>query len=72
MKITRKSEVSGITRTMDLDITVAEVMQWEGGKPAQYAFPNLTADQREFIMTGTTADEWDAMCTELEARENES
>jgi hypothetical protein len=27
----------------------------------QDAFPDLTADQREFIMTGITPEEWDQM-----------
>jgi hypothetical protein len=28
--------------------------------------PNLTADEREFIMTGITPDEWDAAFEDLD------
>ena len=31
------------------------------GAHIQDAFPNLTADQREFLMTGATPEEWDAI-----------
>ena len=32
----------------------------------QDAFPNLSADQREFIQTGILASEWDAMFSDDE------
>jgi hypothetical protein len=32
---------------------------WEHGKFAQDAFPDLTADQREQVMTGTHSECWD-------------
>jgi hypothetical protein len=32
---------------------------WERGVPAQIAFPQLNASDREFIITGMTDDEWD-------------
>ena len=59
MEITRKSEVSGITRTMDLDVTLDNFREWERGVPSQGAFPSCTPDQREFIMTGIAKEEWD-------------
>jgi hypothetical protein len=31
---------------------------WENGTLIQLAMPNLTPDQREFIMTGVTSEEW--------------
>lgn len=37
---------------------------WHGGQMIQDAFPELSPDQREFIMTGTTPAEWDAMFEE--------
>lgn len=33
---------------------------WEHGTFAQVAFPHLTADQREQVMTGTHPECWDA------------
>ena len=31
---------------------------WQNGKSIQNAMPYLTADEREFIMTGITPEEW--------------
>ena len=59
MLITRKSVMSGITRTRDIDVTETQLANWEQGMLIQNAMPNLSADDREFIMTGITAEEWD-------------
>jgi hypothetical protein len=59
MQITRKSILTGETRTLDLPVTVEQVADWEGGMLAQYAFPHLTPVQREFVMTGITEEEWE-------------
>jgi len=61
MKVTRKSQASGETRTMDLDITPQQLLDYEKGMKIQYAFPNLTTSEREFFMTGITEEEWNAM-----------
>lgn len=58
MLITRKSQASGIARTLDLPITAEQMSNYNAGVLIQHAFPNLTADQREFILTGITAEEW--------------
>lgn len=58
MKITRKSQISGTMNTMDLDVTEAQVIEFESGVFVQDAFPNLTAGEREFILTGITPEEW--------------
>jgi hypothetical protein len=60
MIISRKSPFSGKTNTMDIDVTQEQIIDWEAGELIQYGMPNLTADEREFIMTGITADEWEA------------
>jgi hypothetical protein len=61
MKVTRKSQASGETRTMDLDITPQQLLDYEKGMKIQYAFPNLTTAEREFFMTGITEEEWNTM-----------
>lgn len=58
MKITRKSQISGAMNTMELDITEAQVIEFESGVFVQDAFPNLNAGEREFILTGITPEEW--------------
>ena len=59
MKITRTSMFTGVTRTLDLPITEAQLSAWESGTLIQVAMPQLSADDREFVMTGVTAEEWD-------------
>ena len=51
---------SGIERTLELPITLAEYHAWESGTLIQDAMPELSADQREFVMTGLTSEEWDS------------
>lgn len=66
MLITRTSTLSGITRTLDLDVTPAQVDRYTaGGVLIQDAFPQLAKEQREFIKTGITAKEWDEMFIEV-------
>jgi hypothetical protein len=59
MLITRKSPFSGKTNTMEIDVSDAQLEDWQSGTLIQRAMPNLTADEREFIMTGITGKEWD-------------
>ena len=58
MEITRKSSATGKRRTLDLPITDAQIAKYHNGALVQDAFPHLTADQREFIISGATAEEW--------------
>jgi hypothetical protein len=66
MLVTKKSFISGIERTLEIPVTQEELDNWKGGMLAQEAFPNLTADQREFIMTGVTPEEWEETMKEDE------
>jgi hypothetical protein len=60
MLIERRSPVSGVLRSLELNITPDQYFLWEtGGVCIQNAMPNLTNDEREFIMTGITAEEWE-------------
>ena len=61
MKIKRISPISGIEHTMDLNVTGKQIVAWEKGELIQNVFPHLTPDEREFIKTGITHDEWDQM-----------
>ena len=58
MQITKTSVHSGITRTLDLDVTFEEIAAWQAGELIQVACPRLGADAREFIKTGMTPREW--------------
>ena len=54
MKITRTSMFSGIERTLDIPCTPEQITEWQEGALIQTAMPQLSADQREFVMTGVT------------------
>lgn len=60
MLVTRTSIFSGVTRTINLPITVAQLLLYNSGTLIQDAFPSLTTRQREFFKTGVTSEEWDA------------
>jgi hypothetical protein len=59
MLISRKSPFSGEIHDMEIPVTEEQLWAWEAGELIQNAMPNLTPDQREFIMTGITPSEWD-------------
>jgi hypothetical protein len=58
MTITKKSMMTGKLNTMTLNITMAQLEAWKGGVLIQQAMPDLSPAEREFIMTGTTDEEW--------------
>lgn len=60
MEITRKSAITGIIRTLEIDITEDQLRRWLNKEGLiQHIMPNISDDEREFIMTGITAEEWD-------------
>ena len=60
MKITRTSPFSNLTNVMDINVTQEQYLAWLDGTLIQDAMPNISADEREFIMTGITPEEWDS------------
>ena len=60
MKVTRKSMLTGVERTREINTSVAQMELWKGGRLIQQAMPQLSADDREFVKTGITASEWAA------------
>jgi hypothetical protein len=62
MKITKVSQLSGIEHTLELNITSEELMRVENRhyttELIQNIVPQLTMDEREFLMTGITESEW--------------
>ncbi len=71
MQITRTSTLSGITRSLEIPCTEEQMAAYKNGALIQVAFPNLTADQREFILTGITGDEWDELFRETDELDGE-
>lgn len=68
MLITKTSELSGKTNSMNLPVTEPQlddfVNRKERGLLVQNIFPHLTPDQREFLLTGVTPEEWNAVFPE--------
>ena len=61
MELTRQSRLTGRINTMEIPVTSEQLEVYGRGiRLIQDAFPNLTPDQREFILTGITPEEWDA------------
>lgn len=58
MKITKQSQLSGKTNTMELDITNEQLVKYDNGELIQNVFPNMNADEREFLKSGITPKEW--------------
>ena len=71
MNITRKSPITGITRTKEIDVTIDQILAWEMGELLQNAMPHLSADDREFVKTGITGEEWDQLFGGAEESEQE-
>jgi hypothetical protein len=61
MLITRTSNFSNIKRIFDLSITREQYLSWKNGELIQDAFPQLNSDDREFLMTGCTPEEWEVI-----------
>ena len=59
MLIEKQSMLTGVRRIVDMPITSEQFNNWQGGMLIQDAMSNLTDDQREFIVSGITAKEWE-------------
>jgi hypothetical protein len=63
--VTKVSPLTGKPGSMVLPLNILQFhsayIKWSGGEVVQSAFPGLNADQREFIMTGYTPADWEAM-----------
>ncbi len=61
MVVVAVSALSGEKHAMPLDIPEAQVYDWVNGASIQDAMPHLSPEDREFLMTGITAKEWDSI-----------
>lgn len=63
--IARKSPFTGKVNQMTINLSEEEfnrrATKWQAGELIQNAFPMLSADEREFIKTGITPEEWESM-----------
>jgi len=66
MSVTRYSIVSARDNTMELDVTQEMLDEWQAGAKIQDVMPHLSADEREFLISGLLPHEFDALCTDWE------
>ncbi len=68
--IEKTSDLSGKLTEMLIGINFNDFVKafkaWDSGELIQNAFPTLSADEREFIKTGITPQEWEAVFGEEE------
>lgn len=59
MQVTKQSRISGKISSMDLNITSEQLDRVNLGiELIQNIVPHLSSDEREFLITGITPDEW--------------
>lgn len=64
MLVTKKSPMTGKDNTLDLDITpeqLAEIETRGRARLIQEIVPHLSDAEREFLLTGYTQEDWNAM-----------
>ena len=61
MIITRRSKFTGALNMMDLDITQEQLDEWLDGALIQDVMPELNDEEREFLITGATKEEWESI-----------
>lgn len=61
LDVTNTSNFSGREHTVRIKATPCQFTRWNSGALIQDAFPNLTLDEREFIMSGITKEEWNEL-----------
>ena len=54
MKITRVSPLTGRSVTLEIDVSNEQIKEWTNGGLIQDIMPHLTAEDREFIISGCT------------------
>jgi len=53
-----KSMLTGNITTREIPVTDEQLAQWSQGALIQDVMPDVSADDREFIKTGITPEEW--------------
>ena len=59
MLVRKTSLLTGVERVREMDVTQEQLQRWALGEKIQNVFPHLSVDDREFIMTGITGEEWE-------------
>lgn len=76
MQITKVSQATGIEHTREIDVDPLAYFMWESRQSLpvvfiQNIFLHLSADDREFLISGTTPEEWDELFPDVEEDEED-
>ena len=52
---------------MELNVTQAQIDDWQGGELIQNVMPHLSDEEREFLISGMTPAEWNNFVSECAA-----
>jgi len=66
MLIEKKSPISGKMNSMELPVTEAQLEAHRNGEYAQNVFSTLSAEEREFLISGITPKEWSDLFGNME------
>lgn len=64
MQVQRTSTLTGLRHVLEIDITEDQLSQWRNGQLIQNVAPHLSANDREFLISGITPEEWNAAFVE--------
>lgn len=70
MLIIRKSVFTGKVHAMEIPVTEGQISFWKSGELIQVAMPHLTPEEREFMLTGSTPEEWNEVFGEEEQNDD--
>lgn len=57
--VVRTSQLTGKVSEMQMRFDLTDYTNWQNGTVIQNALPYLNAEEREFLLTGITPDEWE-------------
>ena len=70
MLIAKTSSLTSRTHEMEIDVSDKQLALWMEGALIQDVMPNLSPDEREFLMTGITPAEWNEMFAQSDVGPN--
>lgn len=66
MIVRRPNMFTGKVRELELNVTQEQIHRWRSGELIQNVFPDLSTDEREFLISGLLPDEWEQMMKEVD------
>jgi len=66
MIVRKRNIFTGKVSAVELNVTPEQIARWQGGELIQNAMPQLSTDEREFLISGLLPEEWDELMSEEE------